>query len=80
MLAEGSGFSLLRMSWHEGVATVRIACPAPWAVEYVLSQAPRFDGGAISDRVADATGPKIAVAEPCTKRSKTRASNVETAR
>jgi hypothetical protein len=49
-------------------------------VEYVLSHAPRFEGGALSDRLAEATGPKMAVALPCTNRSMMSAASVDTPR
>jgi hypothetical protein len=41
----------------------------PWIVEYVLNHVARRPAGATSERLAEATGPKIAVAAPCTKRS-----------
>ena len=45
-----------------------------------LSQVPRLAGGAMSERLAEATGPKIAVALPCTNRSAMSSVSVETAR
>ena len=44
------------------------AWPARCIVEYVLNQVARRSAGAMSEIVADMTGPMIAVAEPCTNR------------
>ena len=57
-----------------------MAWPVPWAVEYVLSHAPRRSSGATSDRLAAATGPKMAVALPWRNRSTTRSARLETAK
>jgi hypothetical protein len=47
-----------------GILRSSAAEKPPWAVEYVLSHPPRRAAGAMSDRLADTTGPKIAVALP----------------